>query len=146
MAARGRRRKPSAPLSIAPVATEVAEQEVAPNPDDGDGTSEPETDNLQPSADEGEDMADEDIKAESKPESGKQVLFALSRCRYSSNGKITDAEAGDEITNPHPKDLEDLIEHGCVETFDQSQIGALLSLKSKDAEAKKRLARAIGIL
>lgn len=74
------------------------------------------------------------------------VMFALGRCRYKSDGQIVTAEAGDEIKNPDPVDLNDLIEHNCVETFDPDQVQALFSLRDKNQDAKMRLAKAIGIL
>lgn len=138
------------PVVIEP---QVNAQESAPTPDDGDG-DEPETDNSEPDQDSssqdpssanGELDMSEEVKPEFKP-SDKPVLFALNRCRYKSGDTIVTAEAGDEIINPAPKDLQDLIEHNAVESFEPSQVQALLSLKQKDKAAKERLARAIGII
>jgi hypothetical protein len=86
----------------------------------------------------------EHSKSEETPAPAGEKFFALSRCRYSSDGEIVTAEAGDEIIKPNSKDLQDLIEHGAVETFDPGQVQAILSLKSKNPEAKKRLAKLLG--
>lgn len=98
--------------------------------------------------------------ASESSEECRERYFALSRCRYKSNaalvtrsdgkrvveGDTITAEPGDEIVNPYQSDLQDLIEHGAVESFEPGQVSALLALKRKDSEAKKRLARMLGVI
>jgi len=85
-----------------------------------------------------EDVAPIDEVKEPMEQEVKQI-FAVSRCCYSSAGKIVTAEKFDRIVDCKPQDLKELKAEGCVIEITESELAAVRAVSKSDGPDRAKL-------
>ena len=86
------------------------QQSIESEPLEDSGETEPEAPEQEKASMEAESLMQP--AAPEQPE--REEYIAIRRVRYMSSGNIVEAEPSEPIVSPHPKDLQDMIDHNCV--------------------------------